>query len=162
MVICIRGVNEKAIQKALSQIEELLTRKPRPEETEDIFPTLETALRKRPDTHFALISIPGSFAARETKKALHHGLNVLLFSDNVPIEEEVEIKKLARKLNRIVMGPDCGTAIINHIPLAFSNVVNPGPIGIVSASGTGLQEVTCLIDRLGSGISQAIGTGGEI
>ena len=161
MVICIRGVNEKAIQKALSQIEELLTRKPRPEETEDIFPTLETALRKRPDTHFALISIPGSFAARETKKALHHGLNVLLFSDNVPIEEEVEIKKLARKLNRIVMGPDCGTAIINHIPLAFSNVVNPGPIGIVSASGTGLQEVTCLIDRLGSGISQAIGTGGR-
>ncbi|MEG1787520.1 MAG: hypothetical protein RR243_22070, partial [Citrobacter sp.] len=86
---------------------------------------------------------------------------VMMFSDNVSIEQEKAIKTLARERNRIVMGPDCGTAIINGIPLGFANVVNRGHIGVVGASGTGLQEVTCRIDQLGAGISQALGTGGH-
>lgn len=161
IVICIRATSEEEIERALAQIDEMLTRKRRPEELEDVYKTLESVIRERPETNFAIISIPGQFAARETKKALNHGLNVLLFSDNVPIEEEIEIKKLAAQFDRIVMGPDCGTAIINHVPLGFANAVNPGPIGLVAAAGTGLQEVVCLIDRAGGGISQAIGTGGR-
>jgi FdrA protein len=161
MLICIRGQSGEMFETALAQIEEMLTRKPPREELEDVYKTLESAVRERPETNFAVISVPGQFAAREAQKALNKGLNVLLFSDNVPLEEEIELKKLASQLDRIVMGPDCGTAIINHVPLAFANVVNPGPIGIVAAAGTGLQEVASLIDREGEGISQAIGTGGR-
>jgi succinyl-CoA synthetase alpha subunit len=161
ILICLRGKDEERIEKALVQIDEMLMRKPRPEELEDVYRTLESAIRERPKTNLAIISVPGPFAAREARKALHHGLNVLLFSDNVPIEEEIELKRLAAKLDRIVMGPDCGTAIINHVPFAFANVIAPGHIGLVAASGTGLQEVVCLIERLGEGISQAIGTGGR-
>ena len=94
-------------------------------------------------------------------RCLEKNLHVMLFSDNVPIENEVVLKKFAAKKGLLVMGPDCGTAIINGIPLAFANVVRRGPIGIVAAAGTGLQEVSTLISNAGSGISQAIGTGGR-
>lgn len=109
----------------------------------------------------ALISAPGEHAAREAWLALHSGLHVHLFSDNVPIEAERELKQFGRDKGLLVMGPDCGTAIIDGLPLGFANVVQRGSVGLVSASGTGLQEVVSLIDRGGGGISQAIGTGGR-
>jgi FdrA protein len=105
--------------------------------------------------------VPGAYAALEATKALQSGLHVFLFSDNVPVEEEVELKTLAAEKGFLVMGPDCGTAIIAGIPLGFSNRVRKGRIGIVGASGTGMQEVSSLIHRMGEGISQAIGTGGR-
>ncbi len=108
-----------------------------------------------------MISVAGRYAVREVRKALDQSLHVMLFSDNVSIEDEVALKKTAHKKGLIVMGPDCGTSIINGVPLAFANVVPRGPIGIVGASGTGTQEVTCIIANEGSGISQAIGTGGR-
>jgi len=109
----------------------------------------------------ALISTPGEYAAAEALKALNLGLSVMLFSDNVSEPDELRLKRAADEKDLIVMGPDCGTAIINGLPLGFANVVRRGPIGVVGASGTGMQEVTVLIDRLGSGVSQAIGTGGR-
>jgi len=109
----------------------------------------------------ALISVPGEYAAAEALKSVHLGLNVMLFSDNVSMADEVVLKREADARGLIVMGPDCGTAIIDGIPLAFANKVRRGPIGLVAASGTGLQQVTVLIDRMGSGITQAIGTGGR-
>lgn len=123
--------------------------------------TLRSALQVLPDASLALISVPGAFAAAEATKAINRGLNVMLFSDNVPLEDEVRLKRLARDRGVLVMGPDCGTAIIGGKPLAFANVVTRGDIGIVGASGTGIQEVSCLIDAAGHGISHAIGTGGR-
>ncbi len=114
-----------------------------------------------PDANLALISVPGDFAPAEARKALALGLNVMIFSDNVPIEEEAALKREARERGLLVMGPDCGTAIIGGMPLAFANVVPRGDIGIIGASGTGIQEVSCLIARAGGGISHAIGTGGR-
>ncbi len=111
--------------------------------------------------NLALISTPGDYAVAEAMKALQLGLNVMLFSDNVPIEDEVALKITRKAHGLIVMGPDCGTAIVGGIPLGFANVVRRGGIGVVGASGTGLQQVTCLIDRFGEGISHAIGTGGH-
>ncbi|HEX9839385.1 MAG TPA: acyl-CoA synthetase FdrA, partial [Anaerolineales bacterium] len=111
--------------------------------------------------NFVLISTPGEYAAAEARKALQLGLHVMMFSDNVSMEEEIPLKKYARGHDLLVMGPDCGTAIINGIPLGFANVVWRGDIGVVAASGTGLQQVTSLIDRYGAGITQAIGTGGH-
>ena len=123
--------------------------------------TFESAVSMLPGANLALISVPGNYAKREAKKALEHGLHVFLFSDNVTIEEELELKTLAKSKGLMVMGPGCGTSIINNVPLAFANVVRRGPIGIVAAAGTGIQEVSCLIGNAGSGISHAIGTGGR-
>jgi FdrA protein len=109
--------------------------------------------------NLAIISTPGPYATAEALKALKRGLHVFLFSDNVPVADEVELKRLAVKKSLLVMGPDCGTAILDGVPLGFANAVRRGRIGLVGASGTGLQQVSCLIDRLGEGLSQVIGVG---
>jgi FdrA protein len=111
--------------------------------------------------NLAIISTPGPYATAEALKALKRGLHVFIFSDNVPVADEVELKRLAVKKNLLVMGPDCGTAILDGVPLGFANAVRRGRIGLVGASGTGLQQVSCLIDRLGEGLSQVIGVGGH-
>jgi succinyl-CoA synthetase alpha subunit len=123
--------------------------------------SLEMGIETMPGANLALISTPSDYAASETMKALRLGLSVMLFSDNVALADEIRLKRYAREHDLIVMGPDCGTAIINGVPLGFANAVRRGEIGVVGASGTGLQQVTCLIDRLGKGVSQAIGTGGH-
>lgn len=113
------------------------------------------------DPNLALISVPGEFAAAEARKALEAGMHAMVFSDNVPIEDEVALKDLAIKKGLLLMGPDCGTALIAGAPLAFANAVPRGDIGIVSASGTGLQEVSSLLARMGKGVSHGIGVGGR-
>jgi len=123
--------------------------------------TLGEGLAELPDANLALVSTPGTYATAESLRALKRGLNVFLFSDNVPIEDEIQLKTLADRKGLLVMGPDCGTAIVGGVPLGFANAVRPGPIGLVGASGTGLQQVTSLIHRFGSGVSQAFGTGGR-
>ena len=123
--------------------------------------TIRSAVRELPDANLALISVPGHFAVAEARKALALGLHVMIFSDNIPLADEVAIKREARERGLLVMGPDCGTAIIGGAPLCFANEVPRGDIGIIGASGTGIQEVSCLIARAGGGISHAIGTGGR-
>lgn len=165
MVLVIRG-REEALDEALAFVKRTLTEKASPAEAgvvgkiapENISMALTNDIT---DATMVLVSTPGAFAAAEAMKALGHGLNVMIFSDNVPIEQEVALKRYAAQRDLLVMGPDCGTAIINGVPLAFANVVQKGSIGVIGASGTGMQEVTCLIDRAGEGISQAIGTGGH-
>ena len=123
--------------------------------------TSRAAIKQMPGANFALISVPGDFAAAEARKAIRRGLHAMIFSDNVPLAEEVALKREARDLGRLVMGPDCGTAIINGTPLAFANRVPRGGVGIIGASGTGTQEVSCLVARHGGGVSHAIGVGGR-
>jgi len=113
------------------------------------------------DPNVTLISIPGTFAVREAWRALNKGSHIHLFSDNVSLSDERELKKAGEVKGQLVMGPDCGTAIINGLPFGFANDISRGPVGIVSASGTGLQEVSSIVDRLGGGVSHAIGTGGR-
>ena len=123
--------------------------------------SLEGALKLQPGSRLALISVAGRYAAAEAWKALDRGLHVMLFSDNVPLESEIALKQAARECGLLVMGPDCGTAIVNGVPLGFANAVARGPVGIVAAAGTGLQEVSVLVSNAGAGISQALGTGGR-
>ena len=123
--------------------------------------SIEMALAGRPEANLALISTPGEYAAAEALKALRLGLHVMLFSDNVALEDEVLLKREAERRGLLVMGPDCGTAIVGGVPLGFANAVRRGAIGVVGASGTGLQQVTSLIDQAGLGVSHAFGTGGR-
>lgn len=131
-------------------------------EESDILPkSIKSAFTHLPEANLVLISVAGKYAGHEARTALDLGLNVMLFSDNVSLETEKSLKEYALSKDLLCMGPDCGTAIINGVPLAFANVVRQGKIGIVSASGTGLQEVSSVIHNLGEGISQAFGTGGR-
>lgn len=123
--------------------------------------SLGEALEAMPAANLALVSIPGAFAAAEAAAALDAGLDVMIFSDNVPVEEERALKERAAALGRLVMGPDCGTALIAGAPLGFANVIPRGEIGVVAASGTGLQELGVLLAPAGLGLSHGIGIGGR-
>jgi len=123
--------------------------------------TLRDALVHQPETNVAIISVPGPYATLETHKALSAGLDVLLFSDNVPLDDEIELKSRARELGRLVMGPGAGTAMLAGTGLGFANRTKPGPVGVVAAAGTGAQEVMSLLDRWGIGLTHVIGVGGR-
>lgn len=164
LVIAVRAKDVAAAEAALAEAEKRLNEKPvvgskggQPECPK----SLDSALKLAPDSNVALISVPGEFAANEARRALSRGLHVMMFSDNVSIADEVALKREALRRGLLMMGPDCGTAIIGGTPLAFANVITRGDIGIVAASGTGLQEVSTLISRNGRGISHAIGVGGR-
>ncbi|HUI18272.1 MAG TPA: acyl-CoA synthetase FdrA [Alphaproteobacteria bacterium] len=166
LLVALAGESEEALAAAAAAGEAMLTENAARArggagEIREPPRSLEMALKELPAANLALISTPGEYAAAEALKALKLGLNVMLFSDNVALADEVMLKRYAARHDLLVMGPDCGTAIIGGIPLGFANVVRRGGIGVVAASGTGLQQVTCLIDRHGMGISQAIGTGGH-
>jgi len=162
LVIAIEAETGDAAEEACRIAEEILTKQRHGGGEKEYRPaSLEGALKLFPEANLVVISVPGVYAAREARRALNKGLHVMIFSDHVPVEEEVELKDLAQERGLLMMGPDCGTAILNGKPLCFANAVRRGPIGLVAASGSGLQEVSCCIDRMGGGISQAIGTGGR-
>ncbi len=162
MIIGILAEDQEAIDKALETIEDELSNKKTAVDSGEIrVKTLDAAIKRLPGLNFTVISVPGKYAKNEAMKALNNGLHVLLFSDNVSLEEENELKEKAIEEGLLMMGPDCGTTIINGTALGFANDVSRGNIGMVAAAGTGLQEVTCLVDRLGGGVSQALGTGGR-
>ncbi|MCS4485914.1 acyl-CoA synthetase FdrA [Staphylococcus americanisciuri] len=163
IVIVIDTDNPEKVETVKAEVEAALKGET---ETDDSTSNKEAAswkqaldLAEKPN--LALISIPGTYAAMEAENALKHNLNVFMFSDNVAKEDEVKLKQLAHDKGLLVMGPDCGTGIVHGVPLAFTNTVSKGDIGIVGASGTGIQEVTTIIDRLGKGVTNAIGTGGR-
>jgi FdrA protein len=166
LILALRAKDRAAGEAALAEAKRLLEQPSAfgagsPDGAAVSFRTIRTAYQEMPNANLALISVPGDFAIAEARKALALGLHVMIFSDNVPIAEEAALKREARERGLLVMGPDCGTAIIGGLPLAFANVVPRGDIGVIGASGTGVQEVTCLIARAGQGISHAIGTGGR-
>lgn len=155
--------SDLATDQILEIVNEILAAKTkRPNTTTHVEVTsVQQAIAAYPESNFAVVSLPGVYAAREVKKLLNADKHVLLFSDNVSLEDEIALKDLAIARDLLMMGPDCGTAIVNGVGLGFSNKVNRGNIGIVAASGTGLQEVATIISNLGFGISQAFGTGGR-
>lgn len=164
LVVAVLAESEDQADRALARGAELLTAGGASStgSVEEVRPqTLGEAIAGQPDANLALISTPGTYATAEALRALKRGLDVFLFSDNVPLEDEVLLKRLATERGRLVMGPDCGTALLAGIPLGFANAVRRGVIGIAAASGTGLQQVSSLMHRLGSGVSHAIGTGGR-
>jgi succinyl-CoA synthetase alpha subunit len=161
LFVAVKCEEEVAFELARKKVEELLNKKSEAKGADYYTPTLEGAIKIDPKINIAIISVPGKYAADVAQGCLDRNINVMLFSDNVTIEEERVLKECAYKKELLVMGPDCGTAIINHVPLAFANVVRAGDIGIVAASGTGTQEVSSIIDQLGFGVSQVLGTGGR-
>ncbi|WP_412518425.1 acyl-CoA synthetase FdrA [Staphylococcus simulans] len=163
IVIMVDTDDESMVDEVNQQVEDELKGKGEDDkaESQQEVSNWNQALDKANNPNLALISVPGQYAAMEAETALRNNLHVFMFSDNVPKEDEVRLKEMAHDKGLLVMGPDCGTGIIHSLPLAFTNIVNKGDIGIVGASGTGIQEVTTIVDREGKGVTNAIGTGGR-
>lgn len=161
LVIVLRADDEVAAQAALAEVDGLLTRKRAAGGQAYLPKSLETAAEMLPEAQWVLISVPGRYAADVAREALRLGKHAFLFSDNVSVEDEISLKQAAAEKGLLVMGPDCGTAIVNGVGLGFANRVRRGPIGMVAASGTGLQQVSSRIHQLGSGMTHALGTGGR-
>lgn len=162
-VVGIRAASPEAAQRAIALFDDYISGKQAEGRggEERRVRTVAAAKAACPGANLAVISVPGRFARAEAEKAMAQGMHVLLFSDNVSLEDEVALKKTAQEKGLLMMGPDCGTAIINGTALGFANAVRRGGIGLAAAAGTGLQEVTAMIDQLGGGVSQALGTGGR-
>jgi FdrA protein len=168
VVVAVAGVSEEATERALGEAQRLLDGPAGGLVNgggRGVGAGRAVSGGRAPETAFqadlAMISVPGEYAAREARLALERGQDVMLFSNNVSLADEVRLKRLALERGRLLMGPDCGTAILDGAGLGFANAVRPGSIGIVAASGTGAQELSCLIDRLGGGVSQLFGVGGR-
>lgn len=165
MVLAVRADDDDAVERARVALETALTRgvpagggglgAPPPART------VGAAARRSPDASVALISVPGAHAFTEAMDALEAGLAVLLFSDNVPVEAEVRLKDEGARRGLLVMGPDCGTAVVGGVGLGFANAVRPGPVGLVAASGTGAQQLMCMLDTREVGVSHCLGVGGR-
>lgn len=161
LLIVIKADTKSAADDALATVDTLLTRRRSAAATTYRPRSLDAAVRQLPQANWALVSIPGRYAAGVSRQALESGKHVFLYSDNVSVEDEIALKQYGREHGLLVMGPDCGTAIINGIGFGFANRARRGSIGLVGASGTGLQAIVTAIHQLGEGISHAIGTGGR-
>ncbi|MBI4787027.1 MAG: acyl-CoA synthetase FdrA [Chloroflexi bacterium] len=158
LMVAVVADTEQTVRDILDQLDQWM-RRDRDSGKESAPRTLDAALARQPDANLAVISVSGQYAAREARHALERGLNVFVFSSNVSVDDELALKEYARERGLVVMGPDCGTSIIGGLGIGFANVVRRGPVGVIGASGTGIQEFTTLVHRWGSGISHAIGTG---
>ncbi len=161
LVVVVRADTETAADQALARLDELLTQRRSTIEQEYRPQSVESAAKALPESQWVLVSVAGRYAAGVSRDALSLGKHVFLFSDNVPVEEEISLKEMAAQKGLLVMGPDCGTAVVRGIGLGFANKVRLGPIGVVAAAGTGLQQVSSRIHQLGSGMTFGIGTGGR-
>jgi FdrA protein len=164
LVIAVRAVDDAAADAAFAEIDARLANSGIPSSggsAEAAPRSLTSAARRRPDLNLAFLSVPGRHVAYEAALALRAGMHVFCFSDGLSVDEEAVLKRRAVDQGLLFMGTDCGTAILDGVALGFANAVEPGPVGIVAASGTGLQQITCLLDAAGVGISQAVGVGGR-
>ena len=158
LVVAVIADNQQVVDETLGQFDQILNAGSAPRAKTKLH-TLQDGIASRPNANLAVISLPGEYAAGEARKAIESGLHVFLFSDNVSIEDELELKKMAAGKGLLVMGPDCGTSLIGGKGIGFANAVRKGRIGAVGPAGTGLQEFTSQVHNAGQGISHAIGTG---
>jgi FdrA protein len=164
LLIAIRADHDAALEAATAAVEAALTARERTTTSAAAVPqrTIGAGLGELGDgPALAIVSVPGQYAVAEAADAIAAGRSVLVFSDGVPVEDEVALKRAAHRSGVLVMGPDCGTAIVSGVALGFANVVARGPVGLVAASGTGAQQVSCLLDAAGVGVSHVLGVGGR-
>jgi FdrA protein len=162
LLIALRATDDAELTAAVAAVDAALAARERSGGAQAVPPrTIGAALADAPHPTLAIISVPGQHAAAEAADAIAAGRSVLVFSDGVPVAQEVALKRAAHEAGVLVMGPDCGTAIVSGVALGFANVVRRGPVGVVAASGTGAQQVSCLLDAAGVGVSHVLGVGGR-
>jgi FdrA protein len=161
LVIAVNCETKDQVEKSLKLIDDILNHRVDGCENTTIYRSLDEIDLEKDSYDLVQISLPGEYAVEEARRAINKGLDVFIFSDNVSLEDELELKQLGLEKDCLVMGPDCGVGLIGGVALAAGSIVRHGPIGIVGASGSGAQEVACIIEKCGYGVSSIIGTGGR-
>ncbi|MEU7915505.1 FdrA family protein [Microbispora bryophytorum] len=162
LLVAVRAGSPAELEDAAAELERRLAAQAPASGTRGEAPPRTTRSAARAfEASLALVSVPGEHAFAEALDAVEAGLSVMIFSDNMPVEQEILLKDRARARGVLVMGPDCGTAVVGGAGLGFANVLRPGPVGVVAASGTGAQQVTSLLDLAGVGVSHVLGVGGR-
>ncbi|HUA41427.1 MAG TPA: FdrA family protein [Streptosporangiaceae bacterium] len=164
LLVAVRATDDIALSSAIAAVDTALSARPargRASTAGAQAPRTTAAAVRASGPGLALISVPGQYAFGEAMDALDAGCDVMIFSDNMPVEQEIVLKDIAAQRDLIVMGPDCGTSIVGGVGLGFSHTLAAGPVGLVAASGTGAQQVLCLLDQAGAGVSAALGVGGR-
>ncbi|MFG1821294.1 FdrA family protein [Microbispora bryophytorum] len=162
LLVAVRAGSPAELEAAAAELERQLAARAPANGTRGEAPPRTTRSAARAfEASLALVSVPGEHAFAEALDAVEAGLSVMIFSDNMPVEQEILLKDRARARGVLVMGPDCGTAVVGGAGLGFANVLRPGPVGVVAASGTGAQQVTSLLDLAGVGVSHVLGVGGR-
>lgn len=165
LLVAVRADDDATLASAVALLDELLAARDGQSGSDGfgqpVPPRTTGSALRRSEARLAVVSVPGRNAFVEAMDALRAGASVMVFSDNVPVQQEIALKDEAARRGLLVMGPDCGTAIVGGVGLGFANVVRPGPVGIVAASGTGAQQVCSLLDAAGVGMSAVLGTGGR-
>ncbi|HYK33127.1 MAG TPA: FdrA family protein [Streptosporangiaceae bacterium] len=164
LLVAIRATDDESLNAALELVDAALAGRSATSEQpagQGVAPRTTSTAIARSGAGIALVSVPGQYAFAEAMDALRRGCDVMIFSDNMPVEQEVALKEIAAERGLLVMGPDCGTAIVAGIGLGFANSVRQGPVGVVAASGTGAQQIACLLDAAGVGCSAVLGLGGR-
>jgi FdrA protein len=161
MVVAVRLAADGDLGSALAAVDRALAPARREAGSREAEPRRTTATALLDGPGLALVSVPGASALVEAMDALDAGCDVMVFSDNVPVAQEVALKRTAADRGLLVMGPDCGTAVVGGVGLGFANAVRPGPVGLVAASGTGCQQLLALLDHAGVGVTSALGVGGR-
>ena len=161
LVVAIRLADDGDLDQALAAVDRGLAPARRDGSSREAEPRRTTASALADGPGLVLVSVPGASALVEAMDALDADCDVMVFSDNVPVSQEVALKRTAADRGLLVMGPDCGTAVVGGVGLGFANATEPGPVGIVAASGTGCQQVLALLDHAGVGVTSALGVGGR-
>jgi FdrA protein len=163
LLVALRAEDDAALAAALAVVAEALAARPAPAggSLAQLPPRTVSSAARATGPALALISVPGQHAFTEAMDALDAGCDVMIFSDNVPVELEIRLKDVAAERGLLVLGPDCGTAVVGGVGLGFAHTLEPGPVGLVAASGTGAQQILCLLDAAGVGVSAALGVGGR-
>ncbi|MGN6679296.1 MAG: FdrA family protein, partial [Streptosporangiaceae bacterium] len=163
LLVAIAAEDDASLASALAVVESALSARPADQAAgqDEQPPRTTLAAARRNGPGLALVSVPGQHAFAEAADAVEADCDVMIFSDNVPVEQEIWLKDRAAERGLLVLGPDCGTAIVGGVGLGFSHSVPAGPVGIVAASGTGAQQVICLLDAAGAGVSAVLGVGGR-
>ena len=165
MLVAVEADDEDALAAGLAEVDRALAEAARPAVSSfGAAPppaTVAAALRDPEPGTVVLVSTPGANAFADALDGVEAGLLTMVFSDNVPVEQEIALKERAARTGALVMGPDCGTAVVGGVGLGFANVVRPGPVGIVAASGTGAQHLMTLLDGAGVGVAHCLGVGGR-
>ena len=113
LVIAITADDESIYSAALKLAEDIIDRKN--VDNDKHYSDIDEIDPEEDRYDLCQISLPGEYAAAEAKKALEKGMDLFIFSDNVSLEEELELKQLGQKLGKLVMGPDAGVALIGGV-----------------------------------------------
>jgi succinyl-CoA synthetase alpha subunit len=129
-----------------------------------IFDTVEEAVRET-GANTSVIYVPPAFAADAMFEAADAGVDfIVCITEGVPVLDMTRVRPYVREKGARLLGPNCpgllspGKSKVGIIP---GHITQPGPVGLVSRSGTLTYEVVFKLKQAGIGTTTCVGIGGD-